>query len=98
MHGGSQVAVGGEFEQFADIDHECAGPGGHVDPALRGFDLQTPLGVLQQQGDQFGVFVGADSLRIAASSAVGRSDSGVADELHQVVGSSRYSGSSAFSV
>ena len=85
MHGRAQVAVRGEFQQFADVDHEGAVSGRHIDPAPRGLDLQASLVVLQQQGNQFGIFVRADSQRIAAAGVAHRSGSGIADKLHQIM-------------
>src|ERR1700722_540283 len=81
MHGGAQVAVGGEFQQLADVDDEGAGAGRHVDPASWSFDLEASWVVLQQQGNQSGVLVGADALARTDGGVVPR----IADELYQIM-------------
>ncbi len=47
--------------------------------------MQTRSVVLQQQGNQLGIFVGTDSQRIAAAGVANRGGSGITNEFHKIM-------------
>ncbi len=81
MHGGFQISVRGQFEQFADIDDESAGTRCRLDPsAIGGLHLQAAKAVLENERKQAAILMGADAL----FSLLGRA-ARVADEFEQLM-------------
>lgn len=66
---------------LADVDDEGPGPRRDIGPTAGGLHLQSSLAVLQEQGDEPGVLVGAHAL-VAARGVAPR----VADEFGQLMG------------
>ncbi|VEC78547.1 Uncharacterised protein [Raoultella ornithinolytica] len=52
MDGGTQVAIGGQLQQFANIDDKTTGQRSRIDPLTGGnFYLQTLLLILKQEAE-----------------------------------------------
>jgi hypothetical protein len=82
VDGSAQIAVGGQLQQFANIDHKAAGQRHGVDPLSgRHLNLQPFLLVLQQEAEETGIFMGANAL-----AALGLLLAGIADQLDMLVG------------
>ena len=81
MDVGAQIAVGGHFENLADVDDEASRDGRRVDPAaVVGLNLQAGLLLLQEKGHEARILVGAHALI-----ALVRRAAGVADDLDERV-------------
>ena len=78
---GPQVAVGGEFEEFADIDDEAPLHRLGGDPAVPPLDFEAALPVLDQQREEAAILVGADALLSLRGLTAG-----IADDLDVLVG------------
>ena len=82
MDGGTQVAIGGQLQQFANIDDKTTGQRSRIDPLPGGnFYLQTLLLILKQEAEEPGVFMRADAL-VALRLML----TGIADQFDMLVG------------
>src|SRR5947209_7429793 len=85
MDVGAQIAVGGHFENLADVDDEAPRDGRRINPAaVVGLNLQAGLFLLQEEGDESRILVSAHSLI-----ALARWAARVADDLNERVRSWR---------
>src|SRR5580692_3571911 len=75
MDVGAQIAVGGHFEDLADVDDEASGDRRRVDPtAVVILNLQAGLPLLQEKSHEPGILVGAHTLIALAGRAAGVTD------------------------
>ena len=77
---GTQQTVGGDLQDFADVDHERSRQRRRFDPSAVSLHLKPGDLILQKNGHEAGILVRADTLvtliRVAA---------GIADDLQQLV-------------
>ena len=81
MDVGEQIAVGGHFEDFADVDDESARDGWGTNPLPVVFHFEAFLDILEQYRHKAAVFVGSHPL-VAFGGVTPR----VADDFELVVG------------